>query len=83
MSRTRTVLALTGILIIGYAVTGALDDPDLAPAGVLTFLAGVLIVHDFLWMPVLLAVGAAIARLTRGRKDSERPGEDVDRPGDG
>ncbi|GGN74944.1 hypothetical protein GCM10010112_45620 [Actinoplanes lobatus] len=65
---TRTVLALTGILIMGYAVAGALHDPDLAPSGVLTFLAGVLVVHDVIWMPALLAVGAVITRLVPRRR---------------
>ncbi|GGN49248.1 peptidoglycan/LPS O-acetylase OafA/YrhL [Actinoplanes campanulatus] len=66
--KTRTVLAVTGILIMGYAVAGALHDPDLAPAGVLTFLAGVLVVHDVIWMPALLAAGAVITRLVPRRR---------------
>lgn len=84
--RTRTVLVTTGTLIMGYAVAGALGDPDLAPAGVLVFLAAMLIVHDALWMPALLAAGAALRRLagSRGRrKDSERPRGHATRSGDG
>jgi hypothetical protein len=62
------VLITAGILIMGYAVAGALGDPDLAPAGVLLFLAAVLVVHDFIWMPVVLAAGAVIARLVPSRR---------------
>jgi MFS family permease len=58
----RGALVITGVLIMGYAAAGALTDPDLAPAGVLLFLAGALIGHDFIWMPVVIAVGAVITR---------------------
>jgi hypothetical protein len=64
----RRVLVAAGILIMGYAVTGALLDPDLAPAGVLAFLAGALVVHDLIWMPVVLAVGAVLTRLVPPRR---------------
>jgi hypothetical protein len=65
--RARGVLIIAGILIMGYAAGGALLDPDLAPAGVLLFLAGALIGHDLIWMPVVLAVGAVITRLVGPR----------------
>ena len=60
--RTRAALVAVGTLLIGYAVVGALADPDLRPTGVLLFLAGVLAGHDLVWMAVLLAVGALLAR---------------------
>ncbi|MEV4283007.1 hypothetical protein [Actinoplanes xinjiangensis] len=66
--RARGVLVTAGILIMGYAVAGAAADPDVAPAGVLSFLAGVLLVHDLIWMPAVLAVGAAITRLVAPRR---------------
>lgn len=47
---------------MGYAVVGALADPEIDPAGVLLFLAGVLVGHDIVWMAVLLAAGAALTR---------------------
>lgn len=59
--RTRTILVATGVLLMGYAVAGALADPDLSPGGVLIFLAAVLIGHDVVWMAVLLAAGAVIS----------------------
>lgn len=66
--RVRFTLVAAGILIMGYAAAGALADPDLAPAGVLSFLAGVLILHDVVWMPALLVVGAAITRFVPRRR---------------
>ncbi|MDI6104881.1 hypothetical protein QLQ12_40475 [Actinoplanes sp. NEAU-A12] len=66
--RARGALVVAGILIMGYAAAGALTDPDLAPAGVLLFLAGVLIGHDIIVMPAVLAVGAVIARYVPSRR---------------
>lgn len=66
--RVRFALVIAGILTMGYASAGALTDPDLAPAGVLSFLAGVLILHDIVWMPALLVVGAVITRLVHRRR---------------
>ncbi|MDI5937901.1 MULTISPECIES: hypothetical protein [unclassified Micromonospora] len=60
--RVRSVLVAVGVLLMGYAVVGGSADPDLKPAGVLLFLAGVLAGHDLVWMVVLLAGGAAVAR---------------------
>jgi hypothetical protein len=60
--RTRRILVAAGVLLMGYAVAGALTDPDLSPFGVAVFLAGVLAGHDVVWMAVLLAAGAAIGR---------------------
>ncbi|MFC4066206.1 hypothetical protein [Actinoplanes subglobosus] len=47
---------------MGYAVAGALHDPDVEPAGVLIFLVAVLLAHDLIWMPAVLATGALLAR---------------------
>ncbi|GIE30453.1 hypothetical protein Ait01nite_034980 [Actinoplanes italicus] len=60
--RTRALLVAAGVLLMGYAVAGALADPDLSPGGVLIFLAGVLVGHDAVWMAVLSAAGATISR---------------------
>lgn len=65
--KTRAALAAAGVLIMAYAVAGALADPDLKPGGVLLFLAGVLIVHDAVWMIAVLAAGAALTRLVPQR----------------
>ncbi|MFC8845877.1 MULTISPECIES: hypothetical protein [unclassified Micromonospora] len=65
--RIRTALAAVGVLLMGYAAVGGIADPDLKPGGVLLFLAGVLVGHDVVWMAVLLAAGAAIARFVPHR----------------
>ncbi|GAB1691021.1 hypothetical protein [Krasilnikovia sp. M28-CT-15] len=66
--RARTALVTAGIMIMGYAVGGALNDPGLDPGGVLLFLAAVLIGHDAVWMPAVLAVGGALARFVPPRR---------------
>ncbi|MEU8021834.1 MULTISPECIES: hypothetical protein [Micromonospora] len=65
--RVRSALVAVGVLLMGYAVVGGSADPDLKPAGVLLFLAGVLAGHDLVWMVVLLAGGAAVARFVPRR----------------
>ncbi|OWV00885.1 hypothetical protein B5D80_27360 [Micromonospora wenchangensis] len=65
--RARVALVAAGALLIGYAVAGALTDPELAPAGVLVFLAGVLVGHDVVWMAGVLTVGALLARFVPRR----------------
>jgi hypothetical protein len=47
---------------MGYAVAGALTDDDVAPIGVAVFLAAVLVLHDGLLMPLVLAAGALLHR---------------------
>jgi hypothetical protein len=61
--RARVVLVVGGCLLMAYAVVGATADPDLAPGGVLLFLAAVLVGHDVVWMAAVLAAGAALARI--------------------
>ncbi|GIJ76689.1 hypothetical protein SAMN05443287_108204 [Micromonospora phaseoli] len=61
--KTRTGLVIGGCLLMAYAVVGATTDADLAPAGVLLFLAAVLVGHDAVWMVAVLAVGAALTRV--------------------
>ena len=58
----RRVLVAAGVLVMGFAVVGALSDDDVRPFGVLLFLVGVLVWHDLLLMPLVLAVGALIGR---------------------
>jgi hypothetical protein len=55
----RAALITAGILVMGYAVVGVLTT---SPLGVPVFLAGVLIGHDFVLMPVVIGVGALIGR---------------------
>lgn len=72
MTRVRTLLILAGVAGLAHAALGLLTDPDIRLAGVLLFLAVVLIAHDAVWMPALLAVTTLIARV-RSRKTSESP----------
>jgi hypothetical protein len=55
----RAGLIAAGILVMGYALVGVLTSN---PLGVPVFLAGVLIAHDFVLMPVVIGVGALIGR---------------------
>jgi len=84
--KARAVLVTAGLLIMAYAAVGALADPDLKPGGVLIFLAGVLVGHDAIVMPIVLAAGAVLIRIVpqrhkraqrgrppAGRKNSESP----------
>jgi hypothetical protein len=65
--RARAALIAAGVLTMGYAAGGALADPGLDLGGVLVFLAAVLIGHDTVWMPAVLATGAAVTRVVPRR----------------
>jgi hypothetical protein len=65
--KTRTTLIVAGALTMAYAAGGALADPEVALTGVLLFLAGVLIAHDAVWMPVVLVAAAALNRIVPPR----------------
>jgi hypothetical protein len=65
--RARILLVATGTLLMGFAVAGALRDPDVSPGGVLLFLAAVLGGHDVVWMAAVLAAGALLTRLVPRR----------------
>jgi hypothetical protein len=58
----RRGLIAAGVLVMGFAVVGALTDDDVRPFGVLLFLVGVLVWHDLLLMPLVLAAGRLIGR---------------------
>ncbi|GAA0568181.1 hypothetical protein GCM10010172_60440 [Paractinoplanes ferrugineus] len=74
MTVVRRLLGVAGVLLIAYATVGALTDADLNPIGVLVFLAAVLILHDAVWMPAVLAVLALLKTTVNraGRKEWER-----------
>jgi len=61
--KTRLVIGALGVLVMGYALYGAFTDPGTDRLGVGEFLAGVLVVHDFVLLPLGLAVGALVARV--------------------
>jgi threonine/homoserine/homoserine lactone efflux protein len=71
--RVRAALVAAGTLLMGYALVGVLTDPGVSPGGVLIFLAGVLVVHDVVWMALVLAAGAVIVRFVpRGPRPAVR-----------
>jgi hypothetical protein len=62
----RGALIALGAVIMTYAVLGALGDADVGP-GVLIFLAGVLVAHDGVLVPLTIAVGALTGRFVPRR----------------
>lgn len=65
--KTRAVLVGAGVLAMAYAGYGVLTDPAAGPFGILVFLIAVLVAHDAVWMPVVLAVGVLLTRLVPPR----------------
>ncbi len=57
----RAVLIAAGALVMAFAVTGALTDPDFK-GGALVFLVGVLVAHDAVLLPLTIGAGALIGR---------------------
>ncbi len=62
----RALLIAAGTLVIGYAIGGALLDPDVDVLGVAVFLAAVLVLHDAVLLPLVIGAGAAARRLGTG-----------------
>ncbi len=62
MTAARRLLVASGVLVMGYALAGALTDPDVQPLGVLVFLIGVLAAHDAVLLPLAIGAGALIGR---------------------
>jgi len=71
----RRALVALGVLVMAFAVAGALTDDDVRRFGVVAFLVGVLVWHDLLVMPLVIAGAAVVGRAFRrvARKRSERP----------
>lgn len=65
----RRALIVAGVLLMAYAVAGALTDPQVRPWQHLLFLVGVVAVHDVVLLPAVVAAGVLIGRLlpARGR----------------
>lgn len=59
----RRALILGGVLFMGYGVFGAVTDADVNLIGVPLFLIAVLILHDGIFLPVVLGAGALVNRL--------------------
>ena len=65
--KTRVALVAAGVVIMAYAGYGVLTDPAADPAGILVFLIAVLVAHDAVWMPAVLAAGVLFTRLVPRR----------------
>lgn len=62
--RAQRLLIGAGALVMVGALVGALTDPDIRPVGHLVFLAGLLLAHDGVLLPLVIGVGVLIGRLT-------------------
>jgi hypothetical protein len=58
----RLILGATGVGAIVYAIVGALRDTSVRPFGQGLSIIGVVLIHDGIFLPGLLAVGAVLAR---------------------
>jgi hypothetical protein len=56
----RRLLIAAGALLMAYAMSGALLDSEVNKAGVAVFLAAVVVAHDGLFMPIVLAAGRVV-----------------------
>jgi hypothetical protein len=59
----RRLLVTAGVVVMGYAVAGAVGDRDVRLAGTVPFLAAVLAGHDLVLLPVAIGVGALVSWL--------------------
>ncbi|MFJ9518051.1 hypothetical protein ACIRPK_07260 [Kitasatospora sp. NPDC101801] len=63
MSPLRWTTGAAGAALLGYGVLGLLTDPQIAdPLDVLVWSAGAVVIHDGLWMPLVLLAGAVTVR---------------------
>ena len=63
MTVTQRVLIAVGVLITGYAVVGAAIEPGLKLGGVVLFLAALVVGHDGLFLPLVIAAGSLVRRV--------------------
>jgi hypothetical protein len=59
----RRALIAAGVLVMAYGVGGALLDGDVNKVGVPVFFLAVIVLHDGLFLPLMLASGALIGRI--------------------
>ncbi|SNT64495.1 hypothetical protein SAMN05421812_11760 [Asanoa hainanensis] len=62
MRWTRRLLVGAGVGVLAYAVFGLLTDPDTALGGQVVFLAAVVVAHDAVFMPLMIAAGFVVGR---------------------
>jgi hypothetical protein len=60
MSRWRAALLVTGVLAMGYAAVGSVVQLGGKLGGVVLFLIVVLVVHDGVWLPLVLLAGTLL-----------------------
>jgi len=66
-SRLRPMLIAGGVLVMVYALVGAVTGGDVNLVGVPVFLVAVLVLHDGVFLPVVLGVGALVRRFVSER----------------
>lgn len=66
----RRLLIAAGALVMAYAVAGALFDGDVNKVGVVLFLVAVLVLHDAVFLPLVIGAGALIGRFVPVRWQS-------------
>ncbi|GAA3453689.1 hypothetical protein [Dactylosporangium matsuzakiense] len=62
MRLLRILLLAGGLALVAYGVSGWVEAPVTELAGRLAFAAAVLVAHDFVVVPLVLAVGALVTR---------------------
>lgn len=67
MKAIRFILVGVGVAAIGYGVFGALTGPRTKPLGHLAFLAGVVVGHELILMPLAIGAGALVVRFVPQR----------------
>ncbi|GIF02611.1 hypothetical protein [Actinoplanes siamensis] len=69
----RRALIGAGLLIMGYGVCGALVDGEVDVAGVALFGIALLVLHDAVFLPLVVGAGRLLRRLVRpGRQPAAR-----------
>ncbi|MER8186074.1 hypothetical protein [Kitasatospora sp. NPDC094015] len=68
MRTLRALLLLGGLALTGWGLTGLLTDHYIEhPLDIAEWAVGALVLHDALWLPVVCALGATLARRTAVR----------------
>jgi hypothetical protein len=66
MRTARVLLGALGVAAIGYAILGAVADPDVTPIRHTMFLLALVALHDALLLPAFLLAGALLRRIVTG-----------------
>jgi len=63
----RVALGALGVGLMGFAVLGAVGDPDVSPVPHVLFLAAVVAAHDGVVLPLAIGAGALVRRYVPAR----------------